>query len=200
MPSLKLPNVTLIAATSKDREGHEFALQKSSEEIDFGAVKLVWLEGLNAINSIEEWNYFIVYRLHHYVDTEFALLIHADGYVINPQLWRNEWLNYDYIGSPWPLPQDRFSYRDSKGEIIRVGNSVSLRSKRLLEYADKAHLPWQAFHGYTNEDGYICVNMRHHYTRAGMKFAPLEEAIHFGKEHEIPENVGLSTFVFHTIG
>lgn len=193
---LKLPQVTLICVTSKDLEGHKKALEKSCEGIEFGAVKLVWNEN---IKSIDDWNYSIIYYLHTHVDTEFCILIHADGYIINPELWNPDWLNYDYIGAPFPLPKDAFSYRDTNGTIQRVGNSVSLRSKRLIGLAPKLGLKWQSWHGYWNEDGFISVNNRHIYEEHGMKFAPLEVAVHFSKEHEIPENKGLKTFAFHSL-
>ena len=35
-------------------------------------------------------------------NTYNAMLIHSDGYVINPSAWRDDFLDYDYIGAPWP--------------------------------------------------------------------------------------------------
>ena len=101
MTTLRLPNVTLVAVTGKDKELHEKVLDKASESINFGDVKLVWETN---IQSIDDWNYFIVYRLHHWIKTDFALLIHPDGYPTRPDLWRDEWLELDFIGSPWPHP------------------------------------------------------------------------------------------------
>lgn len=193
---LNLPNVTLVCLTNKDFEGHKKALDKSCEGVNFGAVKLIWDE---KIKNIDNWNYKIVYELHKYVDTEFALLIHADGYVINPELWNPDWLNYDYIGSPWPLPKDDYSYRTPDGELVRVGNSVSLRSKKLMEIPSLYNFEWKPYYGNTNEDGFICVHHKKDLEEHGCKFAPLEVAVHFGKEHEIPENAGLKTFLFHSL-
>lgn len=197
---LQLPNVTLIALTNKDFEGHKKAIDKSCEGIEFGAVKLIWDE---KCTSIDEWNRKIIYELPNYVDTTHALLIHADGYVIHPELWKDEWLEYDYIGAPWPLPTDEYSYRDEDNEIVRVGNSVSLRSKFLME--EVAMLSQRDFwaikdrHGNSNEDGFICCHKRKWLEGGGCTFAPLEVAVHFSKEHEIPENVGLETFAFHSL-
>ena len=191
---LKLPQITLICLTNKDFEGHKEAIDISCEGIEFGAVKLIWDD---KIKDIDDWNKKIIYDLWKYVDTDYALLIHADGYVINPELWNPDWLNYDYIGAPFPLPTDDFSYRNEIGELRRVGNSVSLRSKKLMERVAK--FEWKPFHGFYNEDGFISVNHSHELEKEGFKFAPLEVAIHFSREHEIPENVGLSTFCFHSI-
>ncbi len=231
---LKLPDVTLICLTNKDFEGHKKALDKSCEGIEFGAVKLIWDE---KITNIDEWNYKIVFDLWKYVDTDYALLIHADGHVINPEIWNKRidvtpniakivdqyglnkwktyplgalWMHYDYVGAPWPLPQDDYSYRDSSGSLIRVGNSVSLRSKKLLDafkpettnynYFKKKFFEVEKQYGNTNEDGFICCHTRDYLiSQYNCKFAPLEVAVSFSKEHEIDENVGLETFAFHHV-
>ena len=196
MEKLKLPNVTLVCLTNKDFARHKHAIDKSCEGIDFGAVKLIWDE---KCDSIDEWNRKIIYELHNYIDTDFALLIHADGYVIDPKAWKEAFLDYDYVGAPWPLPQDDYSYRTPEGEIIRVGNSVSIRSKRLMSLPSRLGLEWKSYHGNTNEDGFLCVHNRKILEENGCRFAPLEVAKHFSKEHEIPENAGLETFAFHSL-
>lgn len=191
---LKLPQVTLACLTSKDFKGHKKAIDESCKEIEFGAVKLIWDE---KCTSIDEWNRKIIQELPKYVDTTHALLVHADGYVIHPELWNDDWLQFDYIGAPWPLPQDDYSYRDESGELQRVGNSVSLRSKKLMDLV--ATREWKSYFGNTNEDGFICCHNRKWLEAQGCKFAPLEVAINFSKEHEIPENKGLNTFCFHSL-
>lgn len=193
---LELPNVTLIALTGKDFEAHKRAVDKSCEGAKWGGVKIVWDE---TIKSIDDWNHHIIYELHNYISTEFAMLIHADGFVVNPQAWREEFLDYDYVGAPWPLPTDSYSYRTPTGELIRVGNSVSLRSKRILELPSKLDLEWRSYYGNTNEDGFLCVHNRDILKEHGIKFAPLEVARYFSKEHEIEENEGIETFAFHSL-
>lgn len=191
---LSLPKVTLIALTNKDFEGHKKAIDKSCEGVEFGGVKIIWDE---KITSIDKWNEAIIYDLHKYIDTEFALLVHSDGYVINPESWREEFLAYDYIGAPWPLPTDNYSYRDMDNNIVRVGNSVSIRSKRLMELA--ATRPVEYRYGNNNEDGHICCWNRNWLESQGCIFAPLEVARYFSKEHNIPENEGIETFAFHSL-
>ena len=189
---IKLPDVTLICLTNQKFDEHKKAIDKSCEGIDFGGVKLIWDE---KITNINKWNYEIIYSLYKYIDTSHVLLIHADGYVTNPNLWNPDWLEFDYIGAPWLLPGDDYSYRSEDGEIQRVGNGVSLRSKKLMELI--ATRPWKEYYGNTNEDGFICCHNRKWLESQGCKFAPLEVAKHFSKEHEIPENKGLLTFAFH---
>lgn len=194
---LSLPNVTLIALTGRDFPAHDEAIKKSCEGIEWGAVKVIYDY---KIKNINDWNKKIIYELWRYVDTDFCLLIHPDGYVVEPSAWREDFCDYDYVGAPWPLPTDDYSYRTEKGELVRVGNSVSLRSRRILELPTKLNLEWRSYFGNTNEDGFLCVHNRDILKENGIKFAPLEVAKYFSKEHEIEENKGLQTFAFHTIG
>lgn len=206
---VNLKNVTLIAMTSVGLEPTINALEYSCQGINFGSVKLIsdikpdnlpsiiTHEFTEKINNIEEWNHDIIYKLGKYVETDFAILIHADGFIVNPESWRDEFLEYDYIGAPWPLPNDNFSYRDINGELIRVGNSVSLRSKKLIDLPTKLNLEWKPFHGFTNEDGFICVNNRHIYKEHGCKFADIDIAKYFSHEVMIPEIQGIKPFAFH---
>lgn len=195
---LELPNVTLIALSGIDYQTKENiqALKKSCEGIEWGAVKYIQQ---GDITSIDSWNKAVIYDLYKYIDTDFAMFIHGDGYVINPSAWQDAFLDYDYIGAPWPLPRDNFSYLTPIGELIRVGNSVSLRSKRLLALPSNLLLPWQSYYGYTNEDGFLCVHNRDILIENGCKFAPLEVAKYFSKEHEIEENKGIEPFAFHSL-
>lgn|SRR3990167_4972241 len=193
---LSLPDVTLISLTGKNFDAHEVAFEYSCRNIDFGAVKIIYDF---KIKTIDDWNYKVIFDLWKYVDTSHAMLIHSDGYVINPEIWTNDWLFYDYIGAPWPMPNDSYSYRDEQGNIIRVGNSVSLRSKKIMLYPTLYEFEWKSYFGNTNEDGYLCVHNRKKLEQLGCKFAPIGEAKHFSKEHEIPENEGLKTFAFHSI-
>jgi hypothetical protein len=193
---LNLSQVTLIALTNRDFEGHKKAIDESSKGIKWGATKIIWDD---QIKNIDDWNFKIIYELHNYVQTPYAMLIHADGYVINPEAWRDEFLEYDYIGAPWPLPSDSYSYRTPTGELVRVGNSVSLRSRKILELPSKLGLEWRSYYGNTNEDGFLCCHNRDTLIKHGCKFAPLEVARFFSKETSIPENEGIETFAFHSL-
>jgi len=206
---LKLPNVTLIAISSVKIPATIKALEYSSKDIEFGAIKLVsdikpddlpdniTHKLCPKMSNINEWNYAAIYELPKHVDTEFCMLIHDNGFVINADSWKPEFLDYDYIGAPWPEPRDDFSYKDITGEVIRVGNSVSLRSKKLLDLPIELNMEWKAFHGYYNEDGFICVNYRHLYKEHGCKFANLDIAKYFSHESMIPEIRGIEPFAFH---
>ncbi len=191
---ISLPNITLILLTNRDFVGAKQAIDISCQGIDFGAVKIIWDE---KCNSIDEWNRKMIFDLPKYIDTSHALIIHQDGYVINPQLWRDEWLELDYIGAPWPLPNDNYSYRNESGFLVRVGNSVSLRSKKLMDLV--ATRPMEYHYGNNNEDGQVCCWNREWLESKGCKFATFEQALDFGKEHDLPEHKGRDTFTFHSL-
>jgi glycosyltransferase involved in cell wall biosynthesis len=206
---LELPQITLIALATRDVEQTLAAIEHSRKNIKFGAVRLlshytpfglpadVDFIRIKKNKDIDEWSFNVVYELGQYVDTDFALLIHADGFVVNPSAWRPEFLEYDYIGAPWPLPKDNYSYRDVYGNVIRVGNSVSIRSKRLLDLPKTISLLWEADNGFFNEDGFICVKNHHIFNSYGMKFADIQVAKYFSHETMIPEIKGIKPFAFH---
>lgn len=195
-----LPRVTLVLLSGIGYRTDEnvFALEYSQKGIEFGAVKYIQL---GEIKNIDTWNRAVIYELPKYIDTEFCLLVHENGFVVNPDQWRDEWLNYDYVGAPWPLPgrdmeDDGFSYRDDRGEIQRVGNSVSLRSKKLLDLMTTRE--WKSYYGNTHEDGFIVCHNRSFLEENGCKIAPIEVAKWFSRELEIPENQDVDKpFCFH---
>jgi Protein of unknown function (DUF5672) len=208
---LKIPNTTLIAVSSVKIEATIFALQASTAGIEFESVKLVThdkpkdlpgsitYEQCPKINNLDEYSKFVIYDLTKHVETAHCLLIQHDGFVLRPEKWENEFLNWDYIGAPWKVSPD--SYIDRHGEHIRVGNGgFSLRSKNLLEIPSKFSMPFLEERGFYNEDGNICVYNRDFLLSHGIKYAPVEVASRFSKESYIPEYANMETFGFHGMG
>lgn len=203
---LRLPLVTLISVSTKDVEQAAESIRKSCEGIEWGAVKLVshyrpenLPDSCSYIHteeflSIDDWNKYIVYELFKVIDTEFCMLIHPDGYVIHPEMWRDEFLHYDYIGAPWIKDE---CFRADTGELVRVGNSVSIRSKKLLEVPVKAGIEWRAHQGNYNEDTFICVHNRSVFEAHGCVYASIEIARYFSHEIPVPETEGIVPFAFH---
>ncbi|WP_292189758.1 DUF5672 family protein [Butyrivibrio sp.] len=207
---IKLSNVTLVAMTSVDIYETLKAMEYSMRGIEFGDAVIItdkkplfMPKGIryshtDKLDNIDKFNYKMTYELGNHIKTDYALIVHADGFVIHPENWRDEFLDYDYIGSPWPLPQNDYAYRDSNGNICRVGNSVSIRSKRLMDFPKTHNLLWEkGFDDFYNEDIFICCMHKNEMEAAGMKWAPLEKAVLFGREHPLPENKGIEPFVFH---
>ena len=206
---IELNNVTIVSVSCVRVDVSLKAIKKSMEGIKFGASKLITNEDIpdNDVEIIkipkldyEEYNKFIVYDLYKYIDTDYVLIVQDDGYVIHPEKWINEFLDYDYIGAPWALPswEDKISFRDPFGNIVRVGNGgFSLRSKKLLNLPTKLNLEWRSYHGYYNEDGFFVVYNRHLFEKEGCKFATIEIAAKFSQESEIPEIQGIIPFGYH---
>lgn len=207
---LQLKQVTLAALTSVNVYETVRAMAYSMRGIDFGDAvfisdrkpwylpKKIRFAQIDRLNGIDDFNYACVYRLQEYIHTDHMLLVHADGFVVHPECWDDRFLAYDYIGSPWPLPENDHAYRDAEGTICRVGNSVSLRSRRLLAYPAEHDLPWERdADGFYNEDIFLCCTHRREMEEAGLSWAPFELALLFGREKPLPENAGKDTFVFH---
>lgn len=204
---INLDNITIVSVAGIRAQKALKAIQYSCKGINYGACKLFTPESLKddkieIINidnmNYEQYNHFIVYELYKFINTDYVLIIQDDGFVINPDKWDNKFLEYDYIGAPFGLPQDDFSYRDAFGNIVRVGNGgFSLRTKKILQLATSLNLKWEPFHGYYNEDGFFVCKNRHIYEEHGFKFAPIEVAAHFSYEVPLPENRGITTFGFH---
>jgi hypothetical protein len=151
------------------------------------------------INSIDEYSKYVIYDLKKHITTDYCLLIQHDGFVLHPEIWDNDFLNWDYIGAPWAISD--VSYVTKKGEHIRVGNGgFSLRSKKLLDIPVKHNMPFLEEQGFYNEDGNICVYNREFFLGFGIKYAPIDVAAKFSREIFLPEYKDIKTFGFHGMG
>ncbi len=200
-----LSNVSLITAGSvKISEAIE-ALKKSMRGMKFAEVLFFTHEdldlkedGISVIKiprlDYKGYNEFIAYKLSRYIKTDFVLVVQNDGYILRPQKWQSKFLDYDYIGAPWP-PNVHFTNR---GVNVRVGNGgFSLRSKKLLDILNELNLTFtDGGTGYPHEDGLICNHYRHELEDAGIKFAPVHIAAEFSHEVDCKESV-YQPFGFH---
>jgi hypothetical protein len=176
--------------------GIKFAATKliTPHEVKSSSVEIVKCDPL----GYNEYSRYIVYDLWKHIQTPYVLIVQSDGFVCNPNLWSDEFLNYDYIGALWPPPQDPISYRDEFGDLYRMGNGgFSLRSTKLCKLATDLNLEWKSYYGFYNEDGFICVHKRKVYEQNGCKFAPHNVAVRFSQETELPEQYNIKSFGFH---
>ncbi|HYM35393.1 MAG TPA: DUF5672 family protein [Steroidobacteraceae bacterium] len=196
---LNLGNVTLCGVDTRTPDLALQALKCSMRRIRFGAVILfsnsqpalceqaaasgVKITDVGAINSIEDYSKFMVTGLADYIPTEFALVTQWDGFVLNPQAWSDEFLQYDYIGALW---------RDKVGDRAVGNGGFSLRSKRLFNALLGPDIV--VTHP---EDLCICdVNRERLERNYGIRFAPPEVAAKFSYEHVRPTT---PAFGFHGI-
>jgi hypothetical protein len=191
---LRLPDVTLLAATAVSIDDTLDAMKFCAQHILFGAVKLLtpvrptpMPRGMEHITipPMDGLGYsrFVLGDLHRHFDTSHCLIVQADGFAINPRLWRDEFLAYDYVGAPWaehvwidetnrPLRLDR----------NRVGNGgFSLRSHKLMGIAagidfDRLTFPIRS------EDIVLCHYLYNEMRAQGVTYAPPELAALFSME------------------
>ena len=109
---LYLPNVTLAAMSSVDIPETVKALKYSMRGIEFGDVVIVThkkpaflpagirYSHTDRLSSIDDYNYKMIFEFGRHIHTDYVLQIHADGFVVHPEMWRDEFLDYDYIGAP----------------------------------------------------------------------------------------------------
>lgn len=216
---LSLDNVTLVTVTGVNYQDALFALWASQIGVEFHSSKLIGGPGAPSsgeffvseravdsnLDSIDAYSHYLIYDLWRHIESEYALVVQGDGFILNPRHWTNDFLNFDYVGAPWPL--SRSSYIDPFGRSQRVGNGgFSLRSKRLLQLPKSTHVPFDVnkgdFYrhqgaGLFSEDGNICVHNRHIYESGGCRFAPMSLALKFSLETRLPSRLFRGTFGFH---
>ena len=169
---LDLQNVTLLGIDCVDIDRLVFASEISQKCIRFKDVKLLTslssshpnIVKIPHISSVEAYSRFVIDQLHDYIDTEYVLIIQHDGFILNPEAWNPNFLNYDYIGAPvnWGMGNGGFS----------------LRSKRLFELLAKENVD-----NCHPEDLIICRSLRPLLESKGVKFAPAEIAEEFSVEN-----------------
>ena len=145
---------------------------------------LIDLVRISPINSIRDYSHFIIYKLHNFINSSHVLIVQWDGYVIDKNKWRNNFLNYDYIGAPFiPRVNDQEYSNNEKGAFFVIGNGgFSLRSKKLLaapsKYKLKDNFNFTNFH----EDGFFSVFHREFLESKGFSWAPFKLAKKFSIE------------------
>jgi hypothetical protein len=194
MEKLKLPNVTLITicGTMKHVPISKVSLHHCMKHVDFGDVILFSTEEDKEFKTTKiprldfcMYNQFCVEELVKHIKTDYVLIVQEDSSIIGPEFWTDDFFNFDYIGSPWPMYN------------FRVGNGgFSLRSKKFLEttakmkYTGDAHLKAgfsanQFSQGSsTPEDFYLCYIKQKELEDDGVKFADPITAYQFAVEYQ----------------
>lgn len=190
---LKLPDVTVVAITTRDYGETIAAIKKTLDQIDpsrtiFFSDIIYAGENYDCIPVPKmdwlQYNEFVIKEMWRYIHTSHILLIQHDGYVLDASAWSNEFLQYDYIGAPW-------GYKDGRN----VGNGgFSLRSYKL--HSALAQDKWVNHNEvYAPEDEVICRLYRKYLEQTyQIKFAPEHIADKFSFEMRKPMQ---KTFGFH---
>jgi hypothetical protein len=192
---LRLPDVTLLTVTSVNVDQTSAALLHCAECIEFGVVEML----CSALPTITDrrvqyirippidflgYSRLMIEALNEYVQTRHCLIVQSDGFILDPKRWHEHFLEYDYIGAPWPEyvaisgPGNRRLRLDKNS----VGNGgFSLRSKKLLEVTSRLRFDRLNF-PLKSEDLLICHYLYDDMRAAGIRFAPPEIAARFSME------------------
>ena len=181
MEMLALPTITLLCVETRDPKLAHWAIERCWAGATFAKTVLITsLEKVKerkagieyvqapAIKSTKDYSELLLSGLRQYVEGTHVLVIQWDSFVIHPELWTDEFLNYDYIGAVWPHhPQ------------APVGNGgFSLRSSKLLKALED-----DRFVKKHPEDYCICVENKAFLEReCGIQFAPVALAEQFAVE------------------
>lgn len=190
---MKLDDVTLfsIAGMPKYIEDTKKVLRHCTNLCDFAKVKLFSPKEDKEFEHVKTnfldlslYNKFCIEELNNYIDTEYCLLVQPDGFIIDINYWTDKFLEYDYVGAPWP------------GHDHAIGNGgFCLRSKKFLrasaklEYVSDAHLQaglsinqFLSRH-IAPEDWFIILHNSEHINKEKIKFPNVDLAFQFSVEH-----------------
>jgi hypothetical protein len=195
MAGLALPTVTLCAAASVNVKATCLALSACLEQVDFAECLLftdsdcperdvrVRHVPIRPLRSSADYSDFLLQDLADHVTTPHCLIVQWDGFLLSAAHWKSEFLDYDYIGAPWPQFSDGHA----------VGNGgFSLRSHKLLNACRDPR-----FERNHPEDVAICRTNRILLEKEhGIRFADIALAETFAFERTPQKG---STFGFHGI-
>jgi Protein of unknown function (DUF5672) len=176
-----LPDVSVVLIDNVTEGLAELALEDTMKQISFGN-KICVNDTYIIDPDTMPYQQILWYSVPQCLTTSHALIIQYDGFVLDASLWRSEWLNYDYIGAPWPWHPNH-----------RVGNGgFSLRSTRLMKFLaeNRGEFPVRY-----PEDDTLCRVYRPALEVNGFIWAPESVAREFSFEREAPRR----TFGFHGI-
>ena len=135
---------------------------------DFNATAIQKLE------TIDAYSKFMIEQVHEHVTSDHFLIFQWDGFIINPHLWWDGFVEYDYIGAPWPQP-----YRPAPD--LKVGNGgFSLRSRRLSTTLPQLNAAYRG----EPEDVFIANQIQSNPNLGQFSLAPAQIARHFSVEHQ----------------
>lgn len=128
---------------------------------------------MDPVKNFREYNEIMLKGVVEHLNTDHALYVQWDGLANRKDLWSDDFLNYDWIGAPWPWePEGR-----------NVGNGgFSLRSKKLLELCQDPHIQLTEERNFIAEDANICIDYRPWFEERGVKYAPTAIAEKFSFE------------------
>jgi hypothetical protein len=177
---LNLSNVTLLCVETREPELAYWAIDRCLSDTQFAKVVLITnLEYVQtkradidyvqapSIKTTRDYSELLLSGISQYVESSHVLVIQWDSFVVHPQLWMDEFLQYDYIGPVWLHHPE-----------TPVGNGgFSLRSKKLLNAIQQP-----GFIKKHPEDYCICADNKEFLRQHGVNIAPVTVAERFAVE------------------
>lgn len=124
--------------------------------------------------EMDQMNVWINCGIPPFIESDYVMYVHEDGMILDPKLWRDEFLTYDFLGAPW-----------ADGIVGNHGFSVEsqklLRIKRDLPFSPKLTTREDGWL-YHASDVYLCRVHRRLLEDYGIKFAPKDVAVSFSTE------------------
>lgn len=196
---LNLSNVTLLCVETRDPELAHWAIDRCLRGARFAKVVLLTnidllknkkldIEYVHSppIHNTKDYSNLLLTGIDQYVVGSHVLVMQWDSFITHPDLWRDEFLEYDYIGPVWPHHPE-----------TPVGNGgFSLRSLKLLQAIKRP-----GFIKRHPEDYCICADNRDFLEKeCDIQFAPTKVAEDFAVErtewHDAFGFHGLFNFAF----
>lgn len=204
--------ITLVSINNVNHSLTEFAINKSIENMTFddtfimsdqilSGVKYFHnffsIDDIASVNDLAgskiKWNYdayniFLLKNLDNHIHTSHFINIHYDGFCVNKHLWDDEFLQYDYIGSPtfkdWaPLAaslKEHDLYDLASNTWYNGGGGFTLRSKKLIKALqdDRIDTTLSNKNYQRCEDATISIKFRKLLeTEYEIKFAPMDVSL-----------------------
>jgi len=179
---MNLDNVTLVTMETMYHDLAKRAMEETLARLPFKNVLVLsdqdFLPGSTFVKiehgNMEQYCNILLKQLSQHINTSHMIFQQWDAMVHDGSQWTDEFLEYDYIGAPWPW----------RPEGQNVGNGgFSLRSKKLLDALQAPHIQMNlsGIHG-VQEDNYICIEYRQELEARGIRYAPTDLANRFSME------------------
>lgn len=183
-------NFTYYKFFTDDLENIKISKFKNLSKVDLEIIKIP------TINNKNEYSKFCLVDLNNYIDTDFCLTIQHDGYIINTDSWRDNFLSFDYIGAPWP-PEWNYKNRIGNGGFcLKSKKFLNMCYQTFLNFDFKLNTVMNKYDISVNEDFLSCNIYYEKFLECGIKYADVETASYFSIEHPIPE-IKEKPFGFH---
>lgn len=173
---LKLDNICLIAISSNKIIETNKAIDICQNQCSFNDI-LFFSDQLNdyhvpisKLKSVKDYDKFVLTELPNRLlnhPAEYFLTIHWDGFIVNTNSWTDNYLEYDYIGAPWP----HIKYLCGNGGFC-------LKSKKFFE----TQLLINNIDTNDPDDTTLCIKYRQHFLDNNCNYADKYTALQFSTE------------------